>query len=809
MVGRYPFNTALLGVLHACDKKGDCYVVTNPTKLPTMSLVNGGGGTKKEDVVYRRWFLLDCDAVRDYIRDDAGEPVVFPVLDKAGAPKLDGDGKPRTELKRHKIASDAECNPTLAVAKEVKTWLEGYGWSGIVLACSGNGGHLMVPCELPVDLDEEMERLVRRVQLACSLKFSTPQVKIECFNDVDRLTRAYGTVNLKGKETADRKYRQSYILEADPWPSPTPDFKSIMLRLAAENPVFEPERRVEESDDGEAGTCTREALQNLLDDWQETITGFEYQETGREDGFQVFCPGNDEDGWPDGEAHDDIAGSLNDSTIVFVKDGKFCFSCRHNHCGEGAEHGKKTWHDYREFYDPEFYEPEDTSWTQEMTPVAQKEKCPAVAYSGCMCGGGHYYPQSYISAEARATIDAPPDVEFVLTSGTAKGGGDRQMIGRKLSDITIRPVDWLWLHRVPRHKISLFSGKPGCGKSLAALCIAACVSGGAPWPDGAENTVGPRSVLIAVSEDDYEDTVVPRLMALGADLSRIISLELIRIKETGKKEVSRLFQLKEDMSALRKALREHPEIDLIILDPISGFYGTTDGNSNKDVRAILQELKLVCQETKVSVIAIIHENKRSDASATDKILGAGALSQVVRAGLRFSTDPENKGDFIMANIKNNLSRAGGGLRYKIEGAEVELPDGTPMETTLIDWGEQHTMTADDVLNAAIDLGVEKKKAGRPDVKTSTALLFLAKELDAGPKLSSEIYELAKTAGIGEEILKRAKYQLGLEYKRDNGGKHGGRTWCRLPGHEGTESQKKWWDSKDVEPEAKIPDDDVM
>jgi hypothetical protein len=803
------------------DGKGNCFYVLNPTSLPPTKFQAGGTATKEAEIATRRYFLLDGDSVRDYIRDEAGNPKVFPLIVKStGKPMLDKAGNPRTTLKRHKIATEAEFEAALLRIRAAKAWLESYGWVGITLASSGNGAHDLVPCYLPNDADAK--QLIRVVQLACQLKFGTAEGKIECFDDADRNVRAYGTLNMKGEETAERKHRRSGIIEAGVVPSPTPDYRAMMLRLAAENPIPELEATEHEAGDG---SCTRESLQTLLDGWTKTVDGFEYEEISRCDGFRVMCPGNDSDGWPDGEAHDDVAGSLTDSTIVFVKDGKFCFSCRHSHCSDGALHGKKQWHDFRAAVEP----PEDTSWCDELTPIptpfttlfpnaaevtapVEKEKCPAVAYSGCTCGGEHYYPQSYISAEARATIDSPPDVEFVLTSGTAKGGGDRQMIGRKLSDITIRPVDWLWLHRVPRGKISLFSGKPGCGKSLAALCMAACVSGGTPWPDGAENTAGPRSVLIAVTEDDYEDTVVPRLMALGADLSRIISLELIRTKETGKKEVSRLFQLKDDMSALRKALREHPEIDLIVLDPISGFYGSgTDGNSNKDVRAILQELKLVCQETKVSVIAIIHENKRGDASATDKILGAGALSQVVRAGLRFSTDPENKGDFIMANIKNNLSRAGGGLRYKIEGAEVELPDGTPMETTLIDWGEQHSMTADDVLNAAIELGVEKKKAGRPDVKTSAALLFLAKVLDAGPKLSSEIYELAEAAKIAGDTLKKAKYQLGLEYKKDNNGKHGGRTWCRLPGHEGSESQQKWWASEGLDSEGPmIPDvDDVL
>ncbi|MGA2632304.1 MAG: hypothetical protein ABSG54_19080, partial [Terriglobia bacterium] len=80
---------------------------------------------------------------------------------------------------------------------------------------------------------------------------------------------------------------------------------------------------------------------------------FTFEDCDRRDGFRIWCPGNFPDGWPDGEAHGDVYGSLNDSTIVWVEDGWPRFSCRHAHCGEGAEHGKKTWLDLQNYYDPE------------------------------------------------------------------------------------------------------------------------------------------------------------------------------------------------------------------------------------------------------------------------------------------------------------------------------------------------------------------------------------------------------------------------------------------------------------------------
>jgi hypothetical protein len=54
-----------------------------------------------------------------------------------------------------------------------------------------------------------------------------------------------------------------------------------------------------------------------------------------------------------------------------------------------------------------------------------------------------------------------------------------------LATVTPRPVDWLWLNRIPRGKTTLVYGDPGLGKSfLTGADFAARVSRGLPWPDG-------------------------------------------------------------------------------------------------------------------------------------------------------------------------------------------------------------------------------------------------------------------------------------------------------------------------------------
>jgi len=188
-VGRYPYGWGLIEAVDLIDDgHHDIYVVSNPTKLEPVALRRFMFGTKEGDVKHWRRFLLDVDPVT--VAKD--------------------------------IANDDELAHALEVARNAAAWLGSYGCEGIVIAGSGNGIHLLVPCDLPVS--PESKQIVRRVQRAVSDRFSDERCKIECFNDADRLVRMYGTVNCKGREISmclldgtkrelELKHRRSGLIE--------------------------------------------------------------------------------------------------------------------------------------------------------------------------------------------------------------------------------------------------------------------------------------------------------------------------------------------------------------------------------------------------------------------------------------------------------------------------------------------------------------------------------------------------------------------------------------------------------------------
>ncbi|PYT27616.1 MAG: hypothetical protein DMG58_20010 [Acidobacteria bacterium] len=100
--------------------------------------------------------------------------------------------------------------------------------------------------------------------------------------------------------------------------------------------------------------------------------------------------------------------------------------------------------------------------------------------------------------------------------GTSFGGN---VYGVLASEVKPEHVEWLWDGRIPLGKITILDGDPGLGKSALTLDIAARITTGSPMPDGSPGVDG--GVVVLNAEDDEADTIVPRLMAMNADLTRV------------------------------------------------------------------------------------------------------------------------------------------------------------------------------------------------------------------------------------------------------------------------------------------------
>jgi hypothetical protein len=100
--------------------------------------------------------------------------------------------------------------------------------------------------------------------------------------------------------------------------------------------------------------------------------------------------------------------------------------------------------------------------------------------------------------------------------------GDSPMPILPLAEIAPSPVDWLWPRWLAAGHLHVLDGDPGVGKSTLLGDLAARLSTGRPWPDGAPSP-GPASVILLNAEDDAAGTTRSRLAAAGADMARVLA----------------------------------------------------------------------------------------------------------------------------------------------------------------------------------------------------------------------------------------------------------------------------------------------
>jgi AAA domain len=168
---------------------------------------------------------------------------------------------------------------------------------------------------------------------------------------------------------------------------------------------------------------------------------------------------------------------------------------------------------------------------------------------------------------------------------TSASEGHRTLRLTRASDVPVRPVQWLWDDRVPVGALTLLGGREGIGKSTVACTLVAAVTRGLlPGAHFGE----PKAVLIVATEDSWEHTIVPRLMAAGADLDRVYRVEV----ETAEGVASTL-SLPRDLHGVEEAIKDH-DVALMLLDPfLSRLASTLDTHKDADVRLALEPLVAV------------------------------------------------------------------------------------------------------------------------------------------------------------------------------------------------------------------------
>ncbi len=317
------------------------------------------------------------------------------------------------------------------------------------------------------------------------------------------------------------------------------------------------------------------------------------------------------------------------------------------------------------------------------------------------------------------------------------------------ADVKPEPVKWLWNGWLAAGKLHVLAGAPGTGKTTLALALAAALTTGGRWPDGTRADTG--DVLIWSGEDDPADTLVPRLLACGADRRRVHIVD--DVVERGER---RSFDPAHDVEALRRAALELGlTVRLLIVDPIVSAVAV-DSHKNGEVRRALQPLVDLAGDLGCAVLGISHFSKgTAGRDPIDRVTGSlafGALARVVMATAKMPDDAG--GGRLLARAKSNIGPDTGGFQYDLE--QCEVPGCPGVFNSRVLWGVAVEGSARDLLAQAetVDAGAQTERTEAED--------WLRELLAGGPLAAKEVQRYASLAGLAWRTVRRAKDKLGIK-----------------------------------------------
>ena len=257
-----------------------------------LKILKNGGGIADGDIVKRRWVMLDFDPIR----------------------------------KSNTSSTEQQLEKARQVAQRVWEFLFYNGFSNYVGCLSGNGYHIMLPCEMVAN--EQTDRLVKDFIKVISMLFSTQDVEIDiAVSNRSRLTKLYGTLAMKGENSELTPHRLSRIEHC-------PDeIKSIDMvyfqKVVSDNKIafLEPVKY------NNYGRNSRFDVRSFLESHNIAFT--ERSLAGGVKYLLEECPFNSEHKSPD-------------SAVFQFDDGSLGFKCFHNSCS------LYHWHDFREKFEPNY-----------------------------------------------------------------------------------------------------------------------------------------------------------------------------------------------------------------------------------------------------------------------------------------------------------------------------------------------------------------------------------------------------------------------------------------------------------------------
>ena len=342
----------------------------------------------------------------------------------------------------------------------------------------------------------------------------------------------------------------------------------------------------------------------------------------------------------------------------------------------------------------------------------------------------------------------------VLRVNSQNGSGATAvLVSRCAADITPEKIEWLWPGRLARGKHTCIAGEPGTGKSQLSIAIIAAVTTAGEWPCGEGNAPLGNAIILS-AEDGAADTIVPRLLAAGADLNRVHVVSAIRNADGSRRTIN----LQHDLDLLERKITETGDVALVVVDPVSSYLGKTDSHKNSEVRGVLEPLSEMAERARIAILSVTHFSKtgaNTTTKALHRFIGSIAFTGAPRAAFAVIEDAELSDRRLFLHAKNNLAGAPQGLAFRLEQRLV----GDGIGASRILWeGEPVAITANEAL-AADEVGTDIRTA------KAAAMELLQAALASGPMPAAEVNRMAREHGLTVKAVRSARDALGVKIER--------------------------------------------
>ena len=322
-----------------------------------------------------------------------------------------------------------------------------------------------------------------------------------------------------------------------------------------------------------------------------------------------------------------------------------------------------------------------------------------------------------------------------------------------MDSVEVEQVEWLLYPFIPYGKVTIIQGDPGEGKTTMVLQIIAKLTRGEPvlpvtdttkekQSDEADSenndsdaegniqeqpSILPVNVIYQTAEDGLGDTIKPRLLAAGADCSKVLVID-----DSDQPLTMADVRLEEAIVQTKAKM--------VVFDPIQGFLGAeVDMHRANEIRPLMKRIAVLAEKYHCAVILIGHMNKNSNGKSSYRGLGSIDFQAAARSVLivgRVKDEPEVR---VVCHTKSSLAPEGTSIAFRLD------------KNNGFEWIGEYDISADELLNGD----------GRGQ-KSRKAKEFLLEILANGGMTQKKIAEEAEARGIKSKTLWNAKRELEID-----------------------------------------------